>query len=166
VIPGRDKRLPHPCSGSLGRGPTRLISPRSTFMSCGSSSNFHLRRKGPTGVNCWFPTVVTNGRFASVLCSIVRYLKILKSRPCRPTRVCTNRTGPRDERRTANARSKRIGTTSGRVPIITTTSKKRFDIDTDHWLGCTHMEWPVLHVNTEVRGNVSCFVSLTANPFC
>lgn len=36
--------------GSSGRGPTRLISPRSTFHSWGSSSRLHLRMKLPNYV--------------------------------------------------------------------------------------------------------------------
>ncbi len=34
----------------MGAGPTSDISPRNTFMSCGSSSTFHLRMKAPTRV--------------------------------------------------------------------------------------------------------------------
>ena len=36
--------------GTSGRGPTRLISPRSTFHSCGSSSRLVRRRNAPTRV--------------------------------------------------------------------------------------------------------------------
>ena len=36
--------------GSSGRGPTRLIWPRSTFQSCGSSSSFVRARKRPMRV--------------------------------------------------------------------------------------------------------------------
>ena len=36
--------------GSAGRGPTTLISPRSTFQNCGSSSSESLRRYRPIGV--------------------------------------------------------------------------------------------------------------------
>ena len=35
-------------SRTMGRGPTRLISPRSTFQSCGSSSRLVLRKNPPT----------------------------------------------------------------------------------------------------------------------
>jgi len=37
-------------SGSSGRGPTMLMSPRSTFQSCGNSSRLVLRRKWPMRV--------------------------------------------------------------------------------------------------------------------
>ena len=37
-------------SGRSGRGPTRLMSPRRTFQSCGSSSSRVRRRNRPTGV--------------------------------------------------------------------------------------------------------------------
>ena len=37
-------------SGRSGRGPTRLMSPLSTFQSCGSSSSRVLRRNRPIGV--------------------------------------------------------------------------------------------------------------------
>src|SRR5229473_1227604 len=36
--------------GSGGRGPTTLMSPRSTLMSCGSSSMEYFRRMAPTRV--------------------------------------------------------------------------------------------------------------------
>ena len=36
--------------GDSGRGPTRLISPRRTLISCGSSSSFHLRNTRPVRV--------------------------------------------------------------------------------------------------------------------
>ena len=50
VIPGRHVRLDSTCSGIFGRGPIRLISPRSTFNNWGSSSSFQRRRKEPAGV--------------------------------------------------------------------------------------------------------------------
>ena len=37
-------------TGRSGRGPTRLMSPRNTFQSCGSSSSPLRRRKPPIGV--------------------------------------------------------------------------------------------------------------------
>src|ERR1700731_4172737 len=37
-------------SGKGGRGPTRLISPRSTFHNCGSSSRLYFRKNLPSGV--------------------------------------------------------------------------------------------------------------------
>ena len=36
-----------------GLGPTKLISPRSTFQSCGNSSNLDRLRKWPIGVTAW-----------------------------------------------------------------------------------------------------------------
>ena len=36
--------------GRIGRGPTMLMSPRSTFHSCGSSSSLVARRTRPTRV--------------------------------------------------------------------------------------------------------------------
>ena len=53
VVSSRRLAQPVICSDSWitnGRGPTRLISPRSTFHSCGSSSMLHLRRNAPTRV--------------------------------------------------------------------------------------------------------------------
>src|SRR5881394_142171 len=40
------------CTSSTGRGrgPTRLISPSSTFQTCGHSSKLYLRKKRPTAV--------------------------------------------------------------------------------------------------------------------
>ena len=58
VIPGRILRTPNRrrastssiWDGRQGRGPTRLISPISTFQSCGSSSILKRRRRSPSAV--------------------------------------------------------------------------------------------------------------------
>jgi hypothetical protein len=65
VIPGRLRRTPQWCSGTFGPAPTRLMSPSSTFSSCGSSSSFHLRRNNPIQVNCSLLFVATAERAAS-----------------------------------------------------------------------------------------------------
>ncbi len=48
-----------------GRGPTRLISPQSTFQSCGSSSRLVLRMKRPTRVTRSSPTLTCRAAVAS-----------------------------------------------------------------------------------------------------
>ena len=58
--PARSTKL-----GSSGRGPTRLISPRSTFQSCGISSSFVLARKRPRRVKRSSSAAVSAGRRAS-----------------------------------------------------------------------------------------------------
>src|SRR5207245_2366354 len=78
VIPGMTSRRPKCsrlyCSYSSvvgGLGPTRLISPFSTFQSCGSSSRLYLRRN--------LPTWVTRGSFLSLNRSPSRSLRLLRS---------------------------------------------------------------------------------------
>src|SRR5947199_21850 len=48
-------------SGRSGRGPTRLMSPRSTFHNWGSSSRWVRRRRRPTGVTRGSPGVDQQG---------------------------------------------------------------------------------------------------------
>ena len=54
-------QLPDTCSAARGRGSTRLMSPRSTFTNCGSSSTLHRRRNRPTVVVRGSPLILKNG---------------------------------------------------------------------------------------------------------
>lgn len=75
-----------------------LISPRTTFHSCGSSSRLVRRRKRPSLVTCVLPSITSQS--GSTLCSIsssslrpafgtiLRNLRRLKCLPSFPTLVC------------------------------------------------------------------------------
>ena len=106
------------CSSS-GRGPTRLISPRTTFQSCGSSSRLVLRRTRPTRVTRGSRTSLKTGsgrrststrseRRSSASQTIVRNLSIRNGLPFAPTRVWWKSTGPLDVF-TASASARRSG---------------------------------------------------------
>ena len=108
VIPGRTS-CRRPCSGvyrgrysiSRGRGPTRLISPRSTFHNSGNSSRLLARKKRPKGVSrCASGSNAPLEPRSSV---IVRNFIILKGEPCSPDLICEKNTGLPSFRRTCNA---------------------------------------------------------------
>ena len=101
-------------STTSGRGPTRLISPRSTLISCGSSSSDGAAqepadaRHARVGVDLEEAVAPRWARAARALrasasTTIERNLRIWKWRPSRPTRVCRNRTGPGESSRIASA---------------------------------------------------------------
>ena len=52
--------------GGAGLGPTRLISPLSTLMSCGSSSRLELRRNRPSGVTRGSSRILNAAPFVSL----------------------------------------------------------------------------------------------------
>ncbi len=122
VIPGvRCRRLRSSPSTSAsssitsGRGPTRLISPRRTLNSCGSSSSDvraqeARRRASRAGrrliLNMPSPTSLSarSSSFrSSASTTIERNLKIRKCRPSRPTRTWRKKTGPLESSRIASA---------------------------------------------------------------
>ena len=94
VMPGRTARRPRSrsvycatCDGSVGRGPTIDISPRSTLTRFGSSSSDVRRSSAPTRVMRASP--LSTARPApsfSAPSTIVRSFRTSNSRPCRPTR--------------------------------------------------------------------------------
>ena len=110
---------------SGGRGPTRLICPRGTFHSCGSSSSEVRRRNRPTRVTrgsrsilkaC--PRIALNDRRSSSRCSasehMVRNFTTLNVRPCSPTLSCPKNARPGESSLTSTARSaKRQGGRAG-----------------------------------------------------
>ena len=88
--------------GTGGRGPTRLISPRNTFQSCGSSSRLMRRSRRPTrvtrgslrilkiGPSASFSAATSTLR-ASASATIVRNLRKVNRCPFLPHRACRNR---------------------------------------------------------------------------
>jgi hypothetical protein len=141
VIPGRLRRTPQWCSGTFGPAPTRLMSPSSTFSSCGSSSSFHLRRNNPIQVNCSLLFVATAERAASTRWHIVRNFRIVNVVPSLPIRSCKKSIGPGDVTQTAKATTNEIGTVRGREMRMQATSKKRFAPERDHLLGSSDNSW-------------------------
>ena len=99
LMPGRKSNIPacclrlinSICIGKHGLGPTKLISPRITFIICGSSSNLKFRYKFPT---------LSIGR-CDILCvgaigvpfEYVRIFIIVNGFLCRPNRVWKNSGG-------------------------------------------------------------------------
>ena len=146
VVSSRRLAQPVICSDSWttnGRGPTRLISPRSTFHSCGSSSMLHLRRNAPTRVMRGSSAILNSGpppsivfmwarskRLASASATIVRNFTIRNSRPPRPWRAWRKNTGPRVSSLTAIAAAARIGEITSRPRPDATMSNVRLSIRT------------------------------------
>ncbi len=96
-------------SGTSGRGPTRLISPRTTLSNCGISSSFVILRIFPTLVMRASPNAVSLDPCLSVPSIMVRNLKIWKVLPYCPTRRWRKKMGPRESSRTATAQRRRTG---------------------------------------------------------
>lgn len=99
VIPGRRRNiaLSSPVKqsaypGTSGRGPTKLISPISTFHSSGNSSILYLRNVAPNGVMRLSPATETDDW--SVPTRIVRNLYIVNKCPPFPMRFCLYSIGP------------------------------------------------------------------------
>src|SRR5579862_6740988 len=104
-----------------------LISPRTTFQNCGSSSKESLRRIRPVRVIRESPTFTANpAPIVSAPTTIVRSFRSSKSTPSLPTRVCRKKTGPPPSSLIASAAKPITGdaTTSATPPI--TTSAARF----------------------------------------
>ncbi len=101
-------------SGRSGRGPTRLISPRSTFTACGSSSRCQRRSTRPTRVTRGSAGGDQAGpESRSAPSAMVRNLSMPKTRPWRPSRACRRITGPGPSRRTASATAATSGIQAG-----------------------------------------------------
>ena len=78
--------------GTSGRGPTKLISPISTFQSSGNSSSLYLRNFAPSGVMRLSPfTEIELSEWPTVM---ERNLYIVNNFPCCPTLRCLKITGP------------------------------------------------------------------------
>ena len=91
-----------------GRGPTKDMSPRSTFQSSGSSSSLVRRRKRPTGVTRASPRAVTCG--PPIRRAHRAELDERERPPSRPTRVWRKKTGdPEVPRWTASAHNPMTG---------------------------------------------------------
>src|SRR5690606_3604175 len=107
-----------------GRGPTRLISPRITLISSGSSSRLVLRSSCPTGVSR-----SSSGRSAPpgpTVSVMVRNLRISNGTPRSPGRVWRNSTGAPSLRRTSTAVTSRTGDSTTSASVASPTSKARF----------------------------------------
>src|SRR5439155_16718397 len=115
-------------AASGGRGPTRLMSPFSTFQSCGSSSALVRRRARPTRVMRGSSRTLNAGNGASFKCAswafnpsaprtIERYFHNRKRRPLRPTRSCRWNGGHPESRTIDTAMSSKAGhSTASPVP--------------------------------------------------
>ena len=90
VNPGHAASFKPSC---CGRGPTKDISPFSTFQNWGSSSSLYLRKTAPTGVMRESPLSVI-GEPDCCCISIERNLQSTNSRPSRPIRRCRKSAGP------------------------------------------------------------------------
>ena len=107
-------------STGSGRGPTRLISPRSTFKSWGNSSMLYLRSRRPIGVMRGSLVTLKTGPAISfkvasscLRCSaslaMERNLIMVKGCPFNPQRCCRKRIGPGEVRRMAMAAKRKAG---------------------------------------------------------
>src|ERR1035441_7517350 len=99
-------------SGSRGRGPTRCISPRSTLISCGSSSMLVFRRNLPNGVmrsssGARRPSSPRNS-------NMVRNFRNSNSAEALPIRLWRNRTGAPRPTKVAQATAASKGPQTGR----------------------------------------------------
>src|SRR5204862_7167638 len=112
-------------SGCCGRGPTRDMSPRSTFRSCGSSSILSRRSGRPNAKTRGSCCAVMTLREPRACRCMVRSLYIVNGCPSRPTRRARYRIGPGLERRIPTAATSRTGTAATRPSTATTTSKRR-----------------------------------------
>jgi hypothetical protein len=93
-------------AGDSGRGPIRLISPRSTFQSCGNSSSFQCRSFAPRGViRESSPAVIR----APASRRMDRNFTSPNSFPPRPTHVSMNSTGHPSRQRIASAHASNTG---------------------------------------------------------
>ena len=122
--------------GSAGRGPTRLMSPLTTLISCGSSSIEVLRRNWPTRVTRGSSAIlnigpaaslcaISSGSIDSAPCTIVRSLYTVKGLPLRPTRVWVKSTPRPAVTLMASAASASTGETSSSPSDAATMSKPR-----------------------------------------
>src|SRR6185437_7781415 len=115
--------------GSIGRGPTRDMSPRSTLTSCGNSSRLVRRSHAPSGVirgssaslnsaplragaSCSAESMpVTYARCirSSLPAYMLRSFSIVKGLISRPSRSCRKNAGPADVDRTRQHKSSSKG---------------------------------------------------------
>ena len=107
--------------GRSGRGPTRLMSPRRTLSSCGSSSMRWARMKAPTRVMRGSRSVAQRGPAASASTRMLRNFSNVKTLPRRPTRSWRYITGPRDSsliRQATRRQRGRVRNSSSRLPVM------------------------------------------------
>jgi len=131
VIPGRTSCL-LACSGvysgrysiNNGRGPTRLMSPRRTFQSSGSSSMLDALRILPSRVNL-MPSVSVSTSLLSVRVMVLNLIS-LKARPPRPGRSWRNSTGQPEVARIKTPTAIRIGDNTIKAVQEISTSIARF----------------------------------------
>ncbi len=121
---------------SGGRGPTRLMSPRSTLTSCGNSSIEKRRRCLPTGVTRGSSLILNRTPSDSLRCDscarrrsasvyMVRNFQMVNGRPSLPMRSCLNSAGPGEVQRIRNAAPSSSGesaSSSAAAPILSTVS--------------------------------------------
>src|SRR5690554_2347422 len=109
-----------------GRGPTRLMSPLSTFQSSGNSSRLVARRKLPKGVmRCSSGSGLP---CLSVASSIVRNLIISNGLPFRPGRVWRKNTGAPSLRQIKRATKAKTGASNKSPSPPATISNNLFSI--------------------------------------
>ncbi len=131
VIPGRMSCL-LACSGvysgrysnNSGRGPTRLMSPRRTFQSSGSSSRLDALRILPSRVNL-MPSVSVSTSLLAVGVMVLNLIS-LKVRPPSPGRSWRNSTGRPEVARVRTPTTIRIGDNTIKAVQEISTSIARF----------------------------------------
>src|SRR5436305_1647995 len=159
-----------------GRGPTRLISPRSTLNNCGSSSRLVLRIQLPLRVMrgsrlslrlasapgapagnwssltfCWIRRVTCAWcRPGSASTTIERNLSMVNGCPFSPMRFCRYSTGPGDSSRMAMAMAAISGDTSTSPTADSTTPKARLEWRRQPWMpgwpGPHHKQMPPIEM--------------------
>ena len=113
--------------GSSGRGPTRLMSPFSTLISCGSSSMLVFRNSCPNLVLRGSASLV-QAVFSSLFTRMDRNFSIRNSFRLNPTRVCRNNTGPGEESFTPRAMNSISGDSTRSPARLIRMSAPRFTI--------------------------------------
>ena len=111
-----------------GRGPTRLMSPFSTFHNCGNSSIRYLRMVLPNGVMRSSFSEERRGVPFSAFSIIERNLIIENKLPFSPTLSCRKNMLPLEERLTFNATTSKIGESSKSPKMEINISASRFVI--------------------------------------
>ena len=104
----------------MGRGPTTLISPVATLISCGSSSSESRRSTFPTGV-----MREASGKIGLSPATIVRNFQTRNGRPSMPTRSCRKNTPPGEVSPTAAAQSTPIAAAGTATSASSSRSNRR-----------------------------------------
>ena len=110
-----------------GLVPTKLISPHSTFISCGISSSLYFLMTAPTLVILESPPTVTSEPFLSASFTMVLNLNMRNFLPYCVIRSCLKKTGPLLSTFIQTARTSITGESSTRRTADIITSKMRLN---------------------------------------